>query len=81
VNLLNAADHRRSNCGTRENIEKLHIGQCVMFRDRVYVVRGMSPMGVVPCRVQLEDEAMGELLEADADKLHSSEPQRHVPPA
>jgi hypothetical protein len=52
-----------------------------MFGDRAYVVRGMSPMGVVPCRVQLEDEAMGELLEADADKLHSSEPQRHVPPA
>jgi hypothetical protein len=47
-----------------------------MFRDRAYVVRGWSPMGVVPCRVQLEDEATGEPLEADVDELESSEPQR-----
>jgi hypothetical protein len=53
---------------------RLYIGDRVMFRDSTFLVRGMSPMGVVPCRVQLQDEATGELLEVDADELEECEP-------
>ena len=54
-------------------MRQLYIGDRVMLGDRAYVVRGMSPMGVVPCRVQLEDEATGEPLETDADELEEGE--------
>lgn len=47
----------------------LHIGECVTFRDRAYVVRGMSPMGAVLRRVQLEDVASGEHVEASVDDI------------
>lgn len=53
---------------------QLYIGDRVMLRDSGYFVRGMSPMGVAPCRIQLEDEATGELLEVDADELEECEP-------
>jgi hypothetical protein len=36
----------------------------------------MSPMGVMPCRVELEDEESGKLLEADADELEEGESRR-----
>jgi hypothetical protein len=54
-------------------MRQLHIGDRVMFSDRAYIVRGMSPMGVTPCRVQLQDEATSELLEAEADELEEGE--------
>jgi len=50
-------------------MDDLHIGERVAFRDRVYFVRGVSPMSVVPCWVHLEDAETGEEVEADADDL------------
>jgi hypothetical protein len=47
----------------------LHIGDYVTFRDRVYRVRGMSPMGVRPHRVQLEDVDTGERIEECSDDV------------
>jgi len=47
----------------------LHIGDYVTFRDRVYRVRGMSPMGVEPHRVQLEDVDTGEHTEERTDDV------------
>ena len=53
---------------------ELHIGERVTFRDRAYIVRGISPMGVTPCRVHLEDPETGEEVEADADDLEDERP-------
>jgi hypothetical protein len=50
-------------------MDDLHIGARVMLRDRVFFVRGISPMRVTPCRVHLEDVDTGEEVEADADDL------------
>ena len=47
----------------------LHIGDRVMLRDRAYIVRGFSPMSVMPGRVRLEDVETGEEVEVDADDL------------
>ncbi len=52
----------------------LHIGDSVTFRDRVYFVRGMSPMGVETRRVQLEEVGTGALLEAGVDEVQRVEP-------
>lgn len=52
---------------------KVHIGDCVTFRDRAYVVRGMSPMGAVRRRLQLEDLDTGEHIEVSADDVHPVE--------
>ena len=54
---------------------ELHIGERVTFRDRAYIVRGISPMGVTPCRVHLEDAETGEEVEADADDLEDERPE------
>ena len=48
----------------------LHIGDSVTFRDRVYLVRGMSPMGVEAHRVQLEDADTGEHVEASIGDIY-----------
>jgi hypothetical protein len=50
-------------------METLHIGDSVTFRSHVYLVRGMSPMGVSPSRVELEDPYTGEHIEACADDI------------
>jgi hypothetical protein len=47
----------------------LHIGDCVTVDEHAYVVRGMSPMGAVLRRVQLEDVVSGELVEATVDDV------------
>jgi hypothetical protein len=52
----------------------LHIGDCVTLGERAYVVRGLSPMGAVLRRVQLEDVVSGELVEAAIDDIEGSVP-------
>lgn len=47
----------------------LHIGDCVTFRDRAYVVRGMSPICALLRNVQLEDAISGERVNAFVDDL------------
>ena len=54
-------------------LHNLHIGDCVTFRDRAYFVRGMSPMGAVLRRVQLEDEDTGEHIEPSVDDVQWKE--------
>ena len=46
----------------------LHIGDSVTFRDRAYFIRGMSPMGVTPRRIHLEDADTGERIEVPEDQ-------------
>lgn len=36
------------------HMRNLHIGECVTFRDRVYLVCGFSPMSITARRVRLE---------------------------
>lgn len=48
---------------------ELRIGDRVTFRERVYVIRGMSPMGVLLRSVQLEDVVSGERVDAFVDDL------------
>ena len=60
----------RSNYGTGGHMTNLHIGDCVMFRDRAYLVRGMSPMGVETRRIQLEDVDTGERVEASIGDIY-----------
>ena len=55
-------------------MDELHIGDRVMLGGRVFLVRGISPMSIVPCRVHLEDAETGEEVEADADDLQAEEP-------
>jgi hypothetical protein len=54
---------------------ELHIGERVTFRDRAYIVRGVSPMSAIPCRVHLEDAETGEEIEADTADLEDERPQ------
>jgi hypothetical protein len=49
----------------------LHIGDSVTFCDRAYFVRGMSPMGAEPRRVQLEDVETGDHIEARVEEVQS----------
>jgi hypothetical protein len=56
-------------------VAELHIGECVTFRDRAYIVRGVSPMSAIPCRVYLEDGETGEEIEADAADLEGERSQ------
>jgi hypothetical protein len=42
----------------------VNIGEKVVFDGRVYVLRGLDPMSVPNRRVQLEDPATGEVVEA-----------------
>lgn len=51
----------------------LHIGDYVTFRDRTYVVRGMSPMGIPHRRLQLEDLDTGEQVEVSAAEMQRVE--------
>src|SRR5207248_7556079 len=62
-----------SNCGNGERVMNVHIGDCVTFRDRAYVVRGMSPMGAVRRRLQLEEMDTGEHIEVSGDSVHRVE--------
>ena len=55
-------------------MDELHIGDRVTLGGRVFFVRGISPISVVPCRVHLEDAETGEEVEADADELQAEEP-------
>lgn len=47
----------------------LRVGDRVLFRDRVYVIRGVSPMGATTRKVMLEDAETNELVEAPAEEL------------
>jgi len=52
----------------------LHIGECVTFRDRVYLVRGVTPMSTAPRRVQLENVDTREQFEAVAEHVVRAKP-------
>jgi hypothetical protein len=54
-------------------MDDLHVGERVTFQDRVYIVRGISPLSAVPCRVHLEDVETGEEVQADADHQFQAE--------
>lgn len=47
----------------------LHVGDTVLYRDRVYVVRGISRMGATLKRAMLEDQETHDLVEAPAEDL------------
>jgi len=47
----------------------LRVGDKVLYRDRAYIVRGVSPMGATPKRVLLEDDETHEQVEATAEEL------------
>lgn len=51
----------------------LRVGDKVLYRDRSYVIRGISPMGATTRRVLLEDPETHELTEAQADDLRPDE--------
>jgi hypothetical protein len=48
----------------------LRVGDTVLYRDRAYVVRGLSPMGATLKRVMLEDAETHDLVEAPAEDVH-----------
>ena len=72
VTFLDAAEPL-SNCGNGERVMNVHIGDCVTFSGRAYLVRGMSPMGAVRRRLQLEELDTGEHIEVSADGVHRVE--------
>ena len=47
----------------------LRVGDRVLYRDRVYVIRGVSPMGATTRKVMLEDAETNERVEAPAEEL------------
>jgi len=47
----------------------LRVGDKVLYRGRVCVVRGVSPMSATLKRVMLEDAETHDLLEASAEDL------------
>jgi hypothetical protein len=47
----------------------LHIGECVTFHDRAYLVRGVTPMSTAPRRVLLESVATREQLETATEQV------------
>lgn len=49
----------------------LRLGDRVMFRERAFFVRGMTPMGVTSRRVLLGDAATGELVQASFDDIQA----------
>jgi len=51
----------------------LRVGDKVLYGDRVFVVRGISPMGATTRRVLLEDPETHELTEAPAEDLRPDE--------
>ena len=59
----------------------IHVGDDVIFRGRVYSVRGLSPMSASPRRALLEDVETGENVEAHLDELGKEDPaSRERPP-
>lgn len=48
---------------------EIRVGDTVLYRDRAYVVRGISPMGATLKRVLLEDSETHDLVEASAEDL------------
>jgi hypothetical protein len=59
-------------------MDDLHVGERATFQDRVYIVRGISPLSAVPCRVHLEDVETGEEVQADADQLQAEMPVKRT---
>jgi len=55
----------------------IHVGDDVIFRGRVYSVRGLSPMSASPRRALLEDLETGENVEAHLDELGTPESASH----
>jgi len=55
----------------------IHVGDDVIFRGRVYSVRGLSPMSASPRRALLEDLETGENVEAHLDELGTPESAAH----
>src|SRR5436305_14647284 len=55
----------------------IHVGDDVIFRGRVYSVRGLSPMSASPRRALLEDLETGENVEAHLDELGTLESASH----
>jgi len=51
----------------------IRVGEKVVFRDRVYLVRGISPMGATTKRVMLEDTVTKERLVVAAVELRRHE--------
>jgi hypothetical protein len=47
----------------------IRVGDDVIFRGRVFRVRGVSPMSATPRRVLLEDLESGENVEAQRDQV------------
>ena len=48
---------------------EIRVGDTVLYRDHVYLVRGVSPMGATLKRVMLEDTETHDLVEAPAEDL------------
>lgn len=42
---------------------KVELGSRMTFAERVFIVRGFTPMSVDPQRIELEDAATGERME------------------
>ena len=55
----------------------IHVGDDVIFRGRVYSVRGLSPMSASPRRALLEEVQTGENLEAHLEELETPESAAH----
>jgi hypothetical protein len=47
----------------------VNLGDPVLYRGRVYVLRGLDPMSVANRTVLLEDERTGELVRAPLDEV------------
>ncbi len=55
-------------------MSNLHIGECVTFRDRVYLVRGVTPKSSAPRRAGLESVAAREQLKAAPERVVQTQP-------
>ena len=49
------------------------VGGEITYRERVYRIRGISPMGAVERRALLEDVVTGECIEATLDELRDEQ--------
>lgn len=57
--------------GSLRQVDEFRIGDRLVFRGRTFVVRGFSPMSLVPRRLQLEDVETHEWLEASVDDVRA----------
>jgi hypothetical protein len=70
--------------GVEMNVRRMRnpeLGEQVVVRDRVYVVRGFSPMSVRPPRVLLENVASGQRIELPVSELLRGADIAEAPPA